>query len=115
MPTINKPRRSQTRKNEGERKERMAIYNTARWRRMREAKMISDPLCEMCLRKGITRPATDVHHIQSFMRTKDMEARKALAFDPTNLMSLCDECHNAIHHGKRRADPPPSLFHGGRS
>ena len=77
--------------------------------------MISDPLCEMCLRKGITRPATDVHHIQSFMSTKDMEARKVLAFDPTNLMSLCDECHNEIHHGKRRADPPPPLFHGGRS
>ena len=100
MPTINKPTVSQTRRNEGKRKERMAIYNSTRWRRLREAKMISDPLCEMCLRKGITRPATDVHHMQSFMDAMDMETRRVLAFDPTNLMSLCDECHIGIHKRK---------------
>ena len=100
MPTINKPTVSQTRRNEGKRKERMAIYNSARWRRLREAKMISDPLCEMCLRKGITRPATDVHHIQSFMDAMDMETRRALVFYPFIFMCLCDECHRAIDKRK---------------
>lgn len=112
MPTINKPRRSQTRRNEGKRKERMAIYNSARWRKLREAKIISDPLCEMCLSRGVTRPATDVHHIQSFMDTKDMETRKVLAYDPTNLMSLCDECHSRIHKRGKFATPPRSFFNG---
>ncbi len=78
----------------------MAVYNTARWRRLRAAKMMSDPLCEVCLAKGITKPATDVHHIQSFMCAEEASARSVLAFDPSNLMSLCDECHSEIH--KRR-------------
>ena len=90
----------------------MAIYNSARWRKLREAKMISDPLCEMCLSRGVTRPATDVHHIQSFMEAEDMETRKVLAFDPTNLMSLCDECHSRIHKRKNGATPPPKFFIG---
>ena len=72
--------------------------------------MISDPLCEMCLSRGVTRPATDVHHIQSFMDAMDMETRKVLAYDPTNLMSLCDECHSAIHKRGKSSTPPPPIF-----
>lgn len=112
MPTINKPTRSQTRRNEGKRKERMAIYNSARWRKLREAKMISDPLCEMCLSHGVTRPATDVHHIQSFMDAKDMETRKVLAYDTSNLMSLCDECHSRIHKRGKFSTPPLNFLRG---
>ena len=96
MPTIYKPkRRDQTSQR---RKERMAIYNTARWRKMREAKLLDNPLCEICERNGITRMADDVHHIQSFMSTDNPESRKVLAFDYDNLMSVCDECHSAIHN-----------------
>lgn len=92
----------------------MAIYNSARWRKLREAKMISNPLCEMCLSRGVTRLATDVHHIQSFMEAMDMETRKVLAYDPTNLMSLCDECHSAIHKRGKSSTPPPPYFFNGR-
>lgn len=74
--------------------------------------MISDPLCEMCLSRGVTRPAKDVHHIQSFMDTIDMEMRKVLAYDPTNLMSLCDECHSAIHKKGKPSTPPHGFFNG---
>ena len=96
MPTIYKPkRRDQTSQR---RKERMAIYNTARWRKMREAKLRDNPLCEICERNGITRMTDDVHHIQSFMSTDNPESRKVLAFDYDNLMSVCDECHSAIHN-----------------
>lgn len=79
----------------------MAVYNTARWKRLRLVKLRDNPLCEVCEKKGITKMADDVHHIQSFMSVDDPEARKALAFDYDNLMSLCDECHSEIHKRKR--------------
>ena len=43
-------------------------------------------------------PAVDVHHIISFMTTNDPLKRKWLAFDSSNLMSLCKECHQKIHN-----------------
>lgn len=95
MPTIYKPKRN--RPTEGKRRERMAIYNSARWQALRKAKLRDHPLCELCERQGIVKPADDVHHIQSFMQTDDPDTRRALAFDYDNLMSLCDECHSKIH------------------
>lgn len=86
------------------RKERMAIYNTSRWRRLREAKLRDNPLCEICEARGITKMADDVHHVQSFMSTDNPEARRALAFDYDNLMSVCDECHSAIHRRGKSLD-----------
>lgn len=79
----------------------MAVYNTARWKRLRLVKLRNNPLCEVCEKKGITKMADDVHHIQSFMSVDNPGARKALAFDYDNLMSLCDECHSDIHKRKR--------------
>lgn len=95
MPTIYKPKKN--RPVEGKRKERMVIYNSARWRALRDAKLRDNPLCELCEKGGIVKPADDVHHIQSFMSTDDPDARRVLAFDYDNLMSLCDECHSKIH------------------
>lgn len=102
MPTIFKPKK---RKGMGniKRKERMEIYNSGRWRVLRTAKMNSNPLCEMCEREGRTTPADDVHHIQSFMSTDDPDARRALAFDYDNLMSVCDRCHQKLHNDKGKA------------
>lgn len=99
MPTIYKPKRQ--RRNEGLRRERMQIYNTARWRELRILKLQKDPLCECCLKKGKVTPAEDIHHIISFMNTNDPVQRKFLAFDFNNLMSLCDVCHQSIHQANR--------------
>lgn len=95
MPTIYKPKRQN---NSPKRKERMQIYNTARWRELRESKLRNNPLCEKCLEEGRTTPADDIHHIQSFMSSDDPIIRKALAFDSNNLMSLCDWCHQKVHN-----------------
>lgn len=103
MPTINKPKK--TRKNENTlRRERMEIYNTARWRELRLAKLMRDPLCEMCLKEGRVTPTEDVHHIVSFMTVYERDARLRLAFDYDNLMSLCKPCHQKIHNGEGRHD-----------
>lgn len=57
---------------------------------------MSQPLCELCLAKGIITPAIDVHHIDSFMNYTGTDRLK-YAFNFANLMSICKECHNRLH------------------
>ncbi len=98
MPTI--LRKSKKRTNDGLRKERMAIYNTAHWRKLRDYKLRISPLCEMCLKEGRTTAAEEVHHIVSFMETTNQDVRIQLAFDDENLMSVCKVCHQKMHNSK---------------
>jgi len=104
MPTIKKlqrkpqPKRTYDNRS-GKRGERHRIYDTDHWRRLRLAKFNDSPLCEMCQKEGRITPATEIHHIVSFMSVEDKLARQALAFDYDNLMSLCSECHHKIHRG----------------
>ena len=58
------------------------MYNSPRWKALRAQKLKEKPFCEMC---GNT--ATQVHHI--IPHRGDWE----LFLDPTNLMSICHECH----------------------
>ena len=94
MPTITrKQSRNQPLTNNLQRKERIKIYNSQRWRRIRIAKLMETPLCEKC-----GSPAEDVHHIVSFMTTDDPMRRKFLAYDFSNLQSLCKQCHQHTHN-----------------
>ncbi|RWO13125.1 MAG: HNH endonuclease [Mesorhizobium sp.] len=38
------------------------MYNTARWRRIREYQLSNFPLCQRCLVSEVVEPATVVHH-----------------------------------------------------
>lgn len=77
--------------------ERDKIYQTAKWKDLRKAKLMQQPLCEMCLKEEIITPAIDVHHIDSFTKYEGvMKLQKA--YDPNNLMSLCKQCHQLIHN-----------------
>ncbi len=101
MPTIYKPpRRKRIDKGNRYDGDRRRIYNSTQWRRLSDAKLMLDPLCEMCAKEGRVTPAEDVHHIRSFMATDDPMERARLAYDPDNLMSLCKRCHQAIHNRK---------------
>ena len=72
---------------------------------MRRAKLRAQPLCEKCLAEGKAagvaggwiRSAHCVHHITPIETAATMEEMRRLAFNPANLMSLCDECHHKIH------------------
>lgn len=66
------------------------FYHRAAWRRLRDAKRQADPLCERCLEAGRVTPAECVHHVESRRDRPDLE----LTF--SNLMSLCNACHNAV-------------------
>lgn len=62
------------------------LYKTARWRRIRDAKLRQDPLCEWCLEREIVEPATEVHH--DGPHRGDIER-----FYEGPFISTCKACH----------------------
>ena len=56
---------------------------------------MQSPLCEVCLSKGVITPAFHAHHIDSFMNYEGMK-RKEVAYNPDNLMSICEQCHQKV-------------------
>jgi 5-methylcytosine-specific restriction protein A len=97
MPYLKKPQRKPIRRVSYE--DRQQIYQTPKWKKLREAKLMQQPLCEVCLSKGKVTPAEDVHHIDSFLNYNGT-LRLWKAFDFANLMSVCKECHGLIHSDK---------------
>jgi 5-methylcytosine-specific restriction endonuclease McrA len=57
-----------------------------RWRRVRALHLRSEPLCRMCLARGVVTPATMVDHV---LPINDGGER----LDDDNLQSLCVDCH----------------------
>lgn len=77
-------------------KEAQTIYNTQRWRNLRNSHLMKSPLCEVCGKEL----ATQVHHIDAFMKyTGDKRLEKA--YDYNNLMSICDACHHKLHNNEK--------------
>ena len=52
-------------------------------------------LCEDCLKRGIYKPAKEVHHIEELTPENIHRPEVALSFN--NLVALCKECHKARH------------------
>ena len=59
------------------------------WRKIRNAFMKANPLCEICLEEGILTPSTQAHHKRKVADggTNDWE----------NLQALCGSCHSRLH------------------
>lgn len=94
MPTLLKPSKQKSRT--FNRQDRQKIYQSAKWQKLRLAKLMQNPLCENCLAKGIITPAIDIHHKDSFMNYTGL-MRLQKAYDITNLVSLCKDCHSKEH------------------
>ena len=92
-------------KNQKQAKDKATIYNSREWKELRIQKLRSNPLCERCEQQGFVRSAHCVHHIMPIETATTMEEMRRLAFNPANLMSLCDECHHKIHEEMRSFDP----------
>ncbi|MGN1473687.1 MAG: HNH endonuclease [Eubacteriales bacterium] len=72
-----------------------SFYKSKRWKKKRLAILKRDGyMCIECRKYGRRRDATTVHHI------KDLEHHPELAFVDSNLVSLCDACHNKMHPEK---------------
>lgn len=83
--TIKQPKSgSKTVKEKQEANGRALSLNSSAWKRLRAYQLSLFPLCEHCARIGITKPATDVDHIDNNPSNNQME----------NLQSLCKSCHS---------------------
>lgn len=103
MPTINKGKKNTKPITEDTaRKNRMKVYNKSLWRNLTDLKRRENPLCEVCLMQGKITPAEHTHHIITFTNAKSEAERDKLAFDYNNLISICSECHNRLHHSDLR-------------
>jgi len=60
------------------------------WKRIRDKYVLEHPFCEMCLKEGKLTPVEEVHHI--------LPVSRGGRHNKENLMSLCQSCHNKIHH-----------------
>lgn len=77
------------------------LINSKRWKELRRVQLIQHPYCEQCLKEGRRRPATCVHHITEVESGRTPRECEALCFSIHNLMSLCRDCHAAIHRELR--------------
>lgn len=73
------------------------IYNSQKWKKLRDAYIAEFPLCQSCLEKGKITPAEEVHHVQPFLTGQTQQEIEALAFEWNNLMSVCHQCHVELH------------------
>ena len=58
------------------------------------------PLCEACLQEGKVTPADEIHHIRPISTGDNELQMKDIAYDPYNLMALCEYHHHQIHNNK---------------
>jgi 5-methylcytosine-specific restriction protein A len=53
------------------------LYSSAKWRRIRKLQLLHSPLCVLCLKRGVSTPAT------------------MNKFWSGPFQSLCEQCHNS--------------------
>lgn len=71
------------------------FYNSKRWKNKRELILRRDGYkCQRCKRYGRQKEAVTVHHIKHY------DEYPELALENSNLISLCDACHNYYHPEK---------------
>lgn len=73
------------------------LINSGRWKKLRADKLTANPICEECEAKGLSTPATEVHHLTEVESVPTAEAMERLMFDYSNLESVCHSCHSEIH------------------
>lgn len=65
------------------------MYKTAKWRRLRQQQLHSEPLCRMCEHLGMVTEATVADHVIPHRGNPE------LFFDAANLQSLCKPHHDS--------------------
>lgn len=68
------------------------IYNSTSWDKIRDKiKQRDFGLCKLCLYNNEIKDMELVHHIV------EVREDETLAYNPDNLISVCDKCHKLIH------------------
>jgi 5-methylcytosine-specific restriction enzyme A len=76
-------------------------FSTRRGRKLRQAKLNADPLCEPCQREDRVSSASQVHHIKPLNEGGD-------PWLWSNFESDCDDHHKQRHGGKPKVDVDPA-------
>lgn len=77
----------------------MTFYKSKAWQKCRAEFLKSKGgLCERCLKQGIMKPATVVHHITPITDERD----PSITLNWNNLEALCRECHEREHDRNRK-------------
>lgn len=97
MAWIKKPEKKSGNNKSGRNIDAARIYNSSQWRRLRAYYLMSHPLCEDCLEKGISVPTQEIHHIKPILTGSDLPEMEDLAYSENNLRALCIECHKRTH------------------
>ena len=87
-----------------ENKKYSQFYHSTAWRNVRKAKLLDQPLCEVCMTQGKYTHADMVHHKIELRSPNGWKYR----LDLNNLESICYECHNKEEHkysNNRRQKP----------
>lgn len=72
------------------------FYGSAKWKKCRDAyKRKMHYVCELC-----GRPADVVHH-KNELGPEDYFVNTEKCYGEDNLMCLCHDCHNKIHHSSQ--------------
>lgn len=74
-------------------------YNCKRWRDLRKQKLLMNPTCERCAKKGKINSAYIIHH-KDYVTDLNYNDDEVF-YNINNLESLCFECHNVEHFGER--------------
>ena len=78
-------------------KEEQAFYSSKGWQIVRTNVIARDlGLCKVCLSKNRIRVADVVHHIIELKESRELGLRTS------NLLSLCNSCHQEIHAKYRK-------------
>lgn len=75
-------------------------YHSKRWQKLRKQKIILNPVCERCYKKGIIVPTYIVHHKEYITDNNYMDDN--IFFNINNLESLCIDCHNKEHFEEKQ-------------
>lgn len=74
------------------------------WQQLRKTILDDEPCCVDCEKRGVVRPAEHVHHHVPITDAWH------LRLEPSNLVPLCEPCHEERHRGGQR---PGVVFTGG--
>ncbi|EMG27527.1 HNH endonuclease [Listeria fleischmannii] len=80
------------------------LYSNKRWRKVREIVLKRDYyLCQVCKREGRIIEGKTVHHII------ELREDESLAYELSNLETVCDACHNRLHPERNGSQPKKKL------
>ena len=110
MPYIPKDRIRLTRPPKHKPSSNHRFYNNSLWINLRTRWLHDHPFCCLCEQHGITKLATDVHHIIPFSQGISDNDKWKLLLSEDNIVSLCDECHHKIHNGTEHMEPTKTMI-----